>query len=41
MELTGKAKKYSWQYLYNFNNRGPMQYEHVTESNKIFIKRVA
>lgn len=40
MELTGKLKKYSWQYLNNFNNRGEAKYEHVREGKQIFIKRV-
>jgi hypothetical protein len=41
MELTGKAKRYSWQYVYNFNKRGKAQFEHVRDENKIFIKRIA
>lgn len=41
MELTGKAKKYSWQYINNFNNRGAAKFEHEREERKIFIKRVA
>lgn len=39
VELTGKAKKYSWQYVYNFNNRGEQKFKHVKEDKKIFIER--
>jgi hypothetical protein len=46
MELTGKMKKYSWQYLNNFNKRGtkatpPAKYQHIKEGDKIFIVRTA
>jgi hypothetical protein len=39
MELTGKLKKYSWQYLNNFNERGDAKYKHVRDGNKVFIQR--
>lgn len=42
IELKGKAKKFSWQYLRNFNARNDdRQFKHVREGNKVFIKRVA
>lgn len=42
MELTGRLKKYSWQYLNNFNKKGngKIKYSHVREGNKVFIERV-
>lgn len=39
MELTGKAKKYSWQYVYNFNKRGRGEFQHIREEKRIFIQR--
>lgn len=43
MELTGKLKKFSWQYLNNFNSRGTAKYKHVRDdkNKKIFIERVS
>ena len=41
MELIGKVKKYSWQYLNNFNSRGIAKFKHVREDKKIFIERIA
>lgn len=41
MELTGKLKKYSWQYLNNFNDRGKAKYKHLREDKKVFIERIA
>ena len=40
MELTGKLKKYSWQYLNNFNDRGAEKFKHIREGSKIYIERV-
>lgn len=40
MELTGKLKKYSWQYLNNFNDRGAAKFKHLRDGNKVFIERV-
>lgn len=40
MELKGKAKRFSWQYLNNFNKRGEAKYKHTTEGTKVFIERV-
>ena len=40
MELTGKAKRYSWQYVYNFNNRGTARFQHQREGSKVFIERI-
>lgn len=40
MELTGKLKKYSWQYLNNFNDRGSEKFKHIREGNKVYIERI-
>jgi hypothetical protein len=40
MELTGKAKRFSWQYVYNFNKRGIGKYEHLRDGSKIYVERV-
>jgi len=40
MELTGKMRKYSWQYLNNFNKRSDAKFEHIRDGKKIFIERV-
>lgn len=39
-ELTGKMKKFSWQYLNNFNKRGKAKFNHVREGEKIYLERV-
>jgi len=41
MELKGKLKKFSWQYLNNFNNRGNAKFKHVREEKKIFVERIS
>lgn len=39
-ELTGKLKKFSWQYLNNFNKRGKAKFEHVKDGDKKYLKRI-
>lgn len=41
LELTGIAKKFKWQYLTNFNNRGAAKFALVDEDKKVFVKRVS
>jgi hypothetical protein len=41
MELKGKLKKFSWQYLNNFNGRGTAKYKHVRKDDRVFIERVS
>ncbi len=40
IELKGKPKKYSWQYLNNFNERGEAKYKHIKDGKNIFIERI-
>lgn len=40
LEATGKLKRYSWQYLNNFNNRNQGTFKHIREGKKIFFERV-
>lgn len=41
LELKGKVKKYSWQYLTNFNKRNKeMKFKHVRENKRVFIERI-
>lgn len=40
-ELKGKLKRFSWQYLNNFNKRGDAKFKHIREGNTIFIERVS
>jgi len=41
MEIRGKMKTYSWQYLNNFNKRGEAKYRHVKDGKKIFFERIS
>lgn len=41
MELTGKLKKFSWQYLNNFNSRGDAKYKHIRKEGRVYIERVS
>lgn len=39
-ELTGRLKRYSWQYLNNFNKRGKAKFEHIREGDKVYLERI-
>jgi hypothetical protein len=41
MELKGKLREFSWQYLNNFNKRGNAKYAHRKEGEKVFIERIS
>lgn len=42
MELLGKAKKYSDQYIYNFNSTNSgNKYRKVKDGKRIFVERIA
>lgn len=41
MALRGQAKKFSNQYLYNFNKRGDEKFIRVIEGSSVFIERIA
>lgn len=40
MELSGKAKKFKDQYLYQFNKRGANKYKSFEDGKKVFIERI-
>lgn len=40
-ELIGKLKRFSWQYLNNFNKRGKAKFKHVrTDDDKVYLERI-
>ena len=41
MALKGMAKKFSNQYVYSFNQRGPEKYKRIVEGREVFVERVA
>ena len=40
-ELKGKLRKYSHQYVYEFNKRGKEKFKHVIEDKKVYAERIS
>lgn len=41
LELKGKMKRFSWQYLNNFNKKGDAKFKHVKEGKIIYFERIS